>query len=132
VGSNPAGGALLGKKMMQLTMRSHIWRPLTDVYETDDSVIVRVEIAGMQDEDFTVELNGHLLSIHGFRLDNAVQFTAQERRAYHQMEIRFGEFLIEMELPVPVEAEQVEATYSNGFLCILLPKAQPRQIPLSE
>jgi HSP20 family protein len=132
VGSNPAGGALLGKKIMQLTMRPHVWQPLTDVYETEDSVIVRVEIAGMQDEDFSVELNGHLLSIHGFRADNAALFSAQERRAYHQMEIRFGEFQIDLELPVPVDADQVEAIYNNGFLRIVLPKAHPHQILLSE
>ena len=117
---------------MQLTMRSHVWRPLTDVYETEDSVIVRVEIAGMQDEDFSVELNGHLLSIHGFRPESTTPVNAQERRAYHQMEIRFGEFQIDIELPVPVDADQVEAIYNNGFLRIVLPKAHSHQVSLSE
>ena len=132
MGSNPAGGASLGKKIMQHTMRPHVWQPLTDVYETEDSVVVRVEIAGMQDEDFYVELNGHTLSIHGSRPDNTALATTQERRAYHQMEIRFGEFQVDIELPVPVDADQVEAFYNNGFLRIILPKAHPRQIPLSE
>jgi HSP20 family protein len=111
---------------MQLSMRSHIWHPLTDVYETDDSVVVRVEIAGMQEDGFSLELNGRSLSIRGFRQD------IQERRAYHQMEIRSGEFEIDLELPLPIEAERVEAVYSNGFLRVVLPKAHPHQILISE
>lgn len=110
---------------MQLKMNPHIWRPPTDVFETEDSVIVRVEVAGMQDEDFTVELNGRLLAIHGFRQD------IQERRAYHQMEIRFGEFQIDLEILVPVDSEGVEAIYENGFLRIVLPKAQPHRVSLT-
>ena len=35
-------------------VRSSVWHPPTDVYETEDDFIVKVEIAGMRDEDFTV------------------------------------------------------------------------------
>jgi HSP20 family molecular chaperone IbpA len=48
------------------------------------------------------------------------------------MEIRYGEFAIELELPVIIDAEQVQAVYSDGFLRIDLPKARPRQIPVAE
>ena len=103
-------------------MRPHIWRPLTDVLETEQSLIVRVEIAGMKEDDFSIELNGRVLSIYGIRQDT------EDRRAYHQMEIRFGEFRIEMELPHPVDATRVEAVYSNGFLRVDLPKAKPHHV----
>ncbi len=110
----------------RLAVRSPAWRPPADVYETEQAIVVRVEIAGMRESDFSIELNGRYLSIRGARPDPA------ERRAYHQMEIRFGEFLLEMELPVYVEVDQVQAVYNNGFLRVTLPKARPRQISIIE
>jgi HSP20 family protein len=110
----------------RLTMRPHAWRPPTDVFETEDAIIIRVEIAGMREEDFSIELNGHLLTIRGARQD------VPERRAYHQMEIRFGEFNVDLEINSPIEANQVEATYHAGLLRIRFPKAQPRQVTVNE
>lgn len=110
----------------RITSRIHIWRPYTDVYETEDAYTVRVEIAGMRNADFTLSLEGRFLVIRGLRPD------VSERRAYHQMEIPFGEFLSEVELPGPVDAEDVEATYQDGFLRILLPKARPQHIDIAD
>ncbi len=110
----------------RMSSRPLSWKPPTDIYETDEMIVVRVESAGMREVDFTIELKGRLLSIHGMRQD------ASERRAYHQMEIRFGEFNIDLELPFPIEADQVQATYHNGFLRVSLPKARPRHIPIVE
>jgi HSP20 family molecular chaperone IbpA len=107
-------------------MHTHAWNPPADVFETDDDIIVRVEIGGMQYDDFSIELNGRNLSIRGIRQD------LPERRAFHQMEIHFGEFNVDLTLPQPVESDAVEAIYSNGFLRIILPKARPRQIPIGE
>ena len=107
-------------------MRSHVWRPPTDVYETEIVIVVRVEIAGMKEEDFTVSLSERFLVIRGLRPDMS------ERRAFHQMEIFFGEFMSEVELPCPVVAESAEAEYSMGFLKIVLPKQNPRRIYITE
>ncbi len=105
-------------------LRPHVWRPPTDVYETEDAVVVRVEVAGMQDADFSIILDGRYLSIRGVRPD------APERRAYHQMEIPFGEFSSEVELPVPVLVNEITAVYTNGFLRVALPKARPHKIEI--
>ena len=103
-------------------IRSSVWSPPTDVYETNDSFVVRVEIAGMHEEDFEVAVENHILMIGGHRSD------LNERRAYHQMEIRFGKFEIAVEIPVPVDADGSVAEYKDGFLLIQLPKANPKQI----
>ena len=66
-------------------MSEAVWRPPTDVYETDDSVVVVVEIAGFGEGDYTVTLSGRTLLISGERRDPA------ERLAYQQMEIRHGD-----------------------------------------
>jgi HSP20 family protein len=108
----------------RLSVRPHAWRPPTDVFETEDAFVVRVEIAGVEEDDFKIELDGRYLSIKGIRPD------LPERRAYHQMEIRFGEFSIDVELSSPVVAAAVEAVYNNGFLRVTLPKAHPRHISI--
>jgi len=108
----------------RITSRVHIWRPYTDVYETEDAYTVRVEIAGMRNADFTLSLEERFLIIRGIRPD------VLERRAYHQMEIPFGEFLSEVELPGPVNVDGVEATYQDGFLRIVLPKVRPKHIDI--
>jgi HSP20 family protein len=103
-------------------VQSSIWSPPTDVYETDDAYAVRVEIAGMREDDFEVVVENNTLLISGNRPD------IPERRAYHQMEIRFGKFATAIGLPGPVDIDHAVAQYTDGFLTISLPKSKPNQI----
>jgi HSP20 family protein len=106
----------------RIAMRPHVWRPPTDMYETEEAIVIRVEVAGMREQDFSVALEDRTLTIRGARSDPT------ERRAFYQMEIPFGEFSTEMELPAPIVNEGVEAVYRDGFLQITLPKARPQHI----
>ncbi len=54
---------------LRMSARPHVWRPPTDVFETEDAIIVRVEIAGMLENDFSIVLDGRYLSIRGMRSD---------------------------------------------------------------
>ena len=110
----------------RVALRPRIWRPATDVYDTEDVVVVRVEIGGMREEDFSISLVDNYLSIRGFRSDTS------ERRAYHQLEIPFGEFSTDVEIPFPVDVDHIEAVYQNGFLNVVLPKARPHHIRVQE
>jgi HSP20 family protein len=98
------------------------WNPPTDVFETDENFVLRVEVAGMKDADFEVAIENHVLMISGHRSE------PNERRAYRQMEIRFGKFEIAVEIPVPVEIERSVAEYKDGFLVVQLPKTTPKHI----
>ena len=102
-------------------VRSTTWSPPTDVYETEEQCVIRVEVAGMRDEDFEVALEDNLLMIRGHRPD------LSEKRAYHQMEIRFGRFEIAVEIPVVIDIEKAIAEYKDGFLVILLPKVNSKK-----
>ena len=102
-------------------VRSSAWSPPTDLCETGESYVVRVEIAGMREDGFEILLENNLLLISGSRPDLI------ERRAYHQMEIRFGKFSTALNLPGPVNVELARAEYKDGFLTIVLPKATPNQ-----
>jgi HSP20 family protein len=106
--------------------RANKWRPPTDVYETQDAIIVRIEIAGMRDSDFSITLSDHTLSIEGIRAN------ISDRTTYHQMEIRFGEFLTEINLLWPIDSKSVEADYKDGFLRLVLPKTKPHKVEIDK
>jgi len=110
----------------QVQVRAGVWSPPTDVYETEENYVVRVEIAGMREEDFEITMENKFLMISGSRPD------IPERRAYQQMEIRFGKFETAVGIPGPVDLESSRADYSEGFLTVTLPKAKPNQIEVTE
>lgn len=92
------------------------WNPPTDVYENEDGVVVQVEIAGMRPEDFTIILDERRLLITGVRRDPEL------KKTYYQMEIAYGEFRVEVDLPWRADPDCVEATYEAGFLRVFLPR----------
>ncbi|MGH7530382.1 MAG: Hsp20/alpha crystallin family protein [Gemmatimonadales bacterium] len=97
------------------------WKPRTDVYETDDELIVHMDIAGMRPEEFHVELNDNVLSVAGERRPRQ-----EGRRHYHAMEVQVGPFERRFRLPVVVDPATIRATYEHGFLEIRLTKQPPR------
>ncbi|OGO41827.1 MAG: hypothetical protein A2Z04_02430 [Chloroflexi bacterium RBG_16_57_9] len=105
------------------------FRPPTDVYETEDHVEIRVEVAGMQPEDFQISLNEQHLIVSGSRRD----LTPKAKRAYQQMEICWGEFRTDVHLTWSINDDGIEASYRDGFLLITLPKARAtdQQIPIN-
>ena len=102
--------------------RQRVWRPPTDVYETDSHIVVKVEIAGMNEEDFEISLSNRTLTIAGVRRDPA------EKLTYQQMEILYGRFETQVYLPAPVEEDRIEAIYEDGFLKVMLPKAKAKRL----
>jgi HSP20 family molecular chaperone IbpA len=98
--------------------RSRAWHPPTDVYETDTHIMVKVEVAGLTEDDFAVRLQGRSLEIAGRRHDPASKLACQ------QMEISYGAFHSDVCLPCDVDESAVRAKYENGFLFIMLPKAR--------
>lgn len=99
-----------------LPHRGQIWRPPTDVYETNDSIVVKVEVAGMAEDDFAITFSERELIITGIRRDPAAKL------GYHQMEIPYGEFRTVVYISEAVDVDGIEASYEGGFLLVTLPK----------
>lgn len=106
----------------QVSVHSYAWSPPTDVYETEASFVIRVEVAGIGEADFNIQVQKNMLIVSGTRSDS------QERRAYRQMEIRYGEFNTGVELPPGLDLQHAQAEYENGFLTIIFPKLKPTGI----
>lgn len=99
-----------------------LWEPKIDVLEDDDKIIVRAEIAGVRGDAIRLiyipERNS--LLIKGMRREQP----RSESVAAHQLEIYYGDFEREQQLPsVVVSPEGIEAQYRNGFLTVVIPKA---------
>ena len=98
------------------------WKPHTDIFETDDALVVYMDIAGMQSEAFTVEFVDGVLTIAGERTPPR----HGGKPHYHAMEVQVGPFERRFRLPVPVDPESIRASYDHGFLEVRLTKLPAR------
>lgn len=98
------------------------WKPRCDVYETDEALIVYMDIAGMAAGDFLVEVSDGVLTIGGERKPRG-----EGKRHYHSMEVQVGPFERRLRLPVPVDPRSMRATYDSGFLEVFLAKLPERR-----
>jgi HSP20 family protein len=103
-----------------------LWSPPTDVYETETHYVVRVELAGIRETDLEITFDNGILVITGVRSD------VPERRAYHQMEIRFGKFSTAIGVPGPVDLDKSVAEYSDGFLMVRMPRTTATQVEIED
>lgn len=108
-------------------LHGRVWVPPTDVYETEDLLVVLVEIAGVQQADFSISLHERRLVISGRRVD-----AGPARRAYHKMELQFGDFRTDVELPVAADEAHISAEYNDGLLRVVLPKQKSKSIDVRE
>ncbi len=105
------------------------WNPAVDISENDGNIHVDVEIPGMKKEDIKVSLENNVLMLKGEKK----QERELKEQNCHRLERRYGSFVRSFELPVPVQADKIKASYKNGVLKIDLPKAEevkPKEIPI--
>jgi HSP20 family molecular chaperone IbpA len=96
------------------------WQPALNIYQTDSTLVVVAELAGVERQSLDIEVEPNMLRIQGVRPMD----TPDELRRVHRMEIAAGPFQIEAELPVLVNPEQASSHYNNGLLEVVLPLAQ--------
>jgi len=92
--------------------------PPMDIYETEDHLVVVLEIAGMKTEDIHVLFDKDMLSISGFRKEPS----SPAKTRLHQMEIDYGKFQRTIRIPFPLRSDDFKASYRQGFLVITVPK----------
>jgi HSP20 family protein len=104
----------------------HVWHPATDLFETKDNYIVKLEIGGMEGKDFSINYYKDVLSINGYRAGE------DKEGSYHRMEILFGDFSSSVKIPGEIMIHSIEAFYENGFLTIILTKIKSIHVEISE
>ncbi|HZS77314.1 MAG TPA: Hsp20/alpha crystallin family protein [Ktedonobacteraceae bacterium] len=109
----------LRQSQQSILQRSVTWRPLADIHESADMIAVKIELAGMKEEDIEVTLYQDALIVSGVRYDDHEH---DANLYYHEAQIRYGPFRVEVFIPTPIDRDAVEARYENGFLWVKLPK----------
>jgi HSP20 family protein len=100
------------------------WQPLCDVSETQEEVIVVIELAGVDPANVSLSFEDNRLAISGIRREPPTA----ARRLYHRMEISYGTFERLLPLPSRVQVESAKATYSDGFMEVRLPKVSKEPV----
>ncbi len=91
-----------------------------DVYQTEESLVIRSTIAGVKPEDLEVTLNNDVITIRGKRFHDH-EVSAEN---YFYQECYWGGFSRSIVLPLEVRPDKVEASLKNGVLTVTLPKAK--------
>lgn len=100
------------------------WRPPVEVYETERSLVILVEIAGVTESDLSIIADSEMVTIRGCRIDPR----SGTKRRFREIGIPYGEFAADIYLPFPVDLDAVIAEYDNGLLRIELPRARSHTI----
>jgi HSP20 family protein len=114
----------LRQSQQSISRRSSTWRPFADIRESNEKITVKIELAGMKEEDIDVTLYEDALVVSGERRDDSEQ---SENIYYHEAQIRYGPFRVEVLLLFPIAHKEVEARYENGFLWVDLPKLPAKE-----
>ena len=91
-----------------------------DVYQTDDDVVIKAPIAGVDRNDIEISITDEVVTIRGERkMSDEVQ-----RENYLCQECYWGTFARSYVLPVAVSGDKAQASLKNGILTIKIPKQE--------
>ncbi len=96
------------------------WAPRIDLTETDDTVTVKADLPGLEAKDLDISIDRGMLVIKGERKHEK----EESDKRYHRIERSYGSFYRALQLPSEVNKEKIDATFKNGVLQIVLPKAE--------
>lgn len=103
------------------------WAPSVDILETDNDLVVKADLPGLELKDIDIQIENGTLTLKGER-----KFEKEENnKGYHRLERSYGSFVRYFTLPDTVDPEKVRADYHNGVLTVTLPKkeiAKPRTV----
>lgn len=103
------------------------WHPSVDVYENEDSYVLKADLPGVSKEDIKIDINNNALTLKGEK-----KFEEKaEKDNYVRIERSYGSFSRTFALSDKVDTENIKAAYKDGVLEVTLPKkaeAKPREI----
>ncbi len=105
------------------------WVPALDIFETKDSYVVNIELAGIDPSDVDVSVEDSTLTVSGERSF----YREVDEEAFHRVERRYGRFVRSLALPPTANAEAIRASFDRGVLTIEVPKreeAKPKKITI--
>lgn len=103
------------------------WKPLVDIYETDEAIILKAELPGIKKNDVSVEVKDNVLTLKGARTEEK----EIKEKNYYRKERAFGTFSRSFNLQHRIQPDKIKARFKDGVLKIEIPKPEeekPKQI----
>jgi HSP20 family protein len=102
---------------------SRRWAPAMDLVETDEHLVLRADLPGMDEDDISIEIKDGALTVSGERRTE----DEEKGEGYYRVERAFGSFSRTLALPDGVDADSVEANFDRGVLEVRIPKPEERK-----
>jgi HSP20 family protein len=99
------------------------WIPAMDLVETDDHLVLRADLPGLDREDIEIEVKDNVLTVAGERRSEH----EEKGEGFHRVERAFGSFSRSLDLPRGIAADEVDARFDRGVLEIRIPKPEERK-----
>lgn len=106
--------------MPNLPEKMTTFTPAVDVYQDKNNVVVETPLAGVDPEKVNVSVENDVLKIEG----KSEHQSEVDEKNYYRKEVRTGSFYRAVALPTQVKGEQARATFENGMLKVIIPKAE--------
>jgi len=106
------------------------WAPAVDIHETEQELVMRADLPGIDEKDLDVRVENNMLTVRGER---KFEKNVSEDN-YLRVERSFGTFSRSFSLPNTVNTEAIKAEYKHGVLTVTLPKreeSKPRQVKIA-
>lgn len=104
-------------KQEQMTLAD--WTPAVDIQETPEAYVVNAELPEVKKEDVKITVQDGVLSLSGER-----RLEKEEKgKKFHRIERSYGRFERSFVLPDSIDEQKIHASYDNGVLHLMLPKA---------
>ena len=111
-------------------LTSAAWSPAVDIFETENEVILKAELPGVDQKSIDIHVENNTLTLRGER--KLEKETKQEN--YHRIERAYGSFFRSFTLPGTIDQEKIHAGYQDGVLTVQMPKREetkPKQIKVA-
>jgi HSP20 family protein len=110
-------------------LSTRAWAPPVDIYETDNDIVLKAELPGVDPKDVEIRVEDNNLYLKGER-----KFEKEVKEEnYHRVERSYGSFSRSFSLPNSISADKVKAEYKDGLLTLTMPKreeAKPKTIKI--
>jgi HSP20 family protein len=99
------------------------WVPPMDLVESEDHLVLRADLPGLDSDDVNIELKDGVLTVSGERRAEH----GEQADSFYRVERAFGTFSRSLSLPGRVDADRITATFENGVLEVRIPKPEERK-----
>src|SRR6266511_396183 len=103
--------------------RTRRWVPAMDLVDTDDHLVLRADLPGLEKDDVSIEVKDRVLTVSGERKAEHEERTD----GFYRVERAFGGFSRSLALPDNVDPDKISAEFDKGVLEVRIPKPEERK-----